>query len=137
MPTVDRMFRVIVAGGIALSATAPGLVAGCGGSVATMTSDGGPDSFPVEGPPSLPDAFPQETAQQVDAFPQEGPPVFEAGSDAGVDARLGDAGGDQDAFPHEGPNLEAGFFDTSHPEASSDADAAAGPDGFPQETAAP
>lgn len=122
MPTVDRMFRVIVAGGIALSAAAPGLVVGCGGSVSTTPSDGGhgADSFPVEGPAQQPDAFPQETAQQADAFPQEGPAFVEAG----VDARILDSGGDEDVFPQEGPNIEAGFLDAS--------DA-----GFPQETASP
>ncbi|HEX3346045.1 MAG TPA: hypothetical protein VHS09_15785 [Polyangiaceae bacterium] len=129
MPTVDRMFRVIVAGGIALSASAPGLVVGCGGSVSTLPSDAGhgSDAFPQEGPPPYePDAFPQETAQLVDAFPQEG-----------IDASmLGDAGSHGDAaqdvspdvFPQEGPNLEAGSFDSSF----SDADA-----GFPFETASP
>jgi hypothetical protein len=115
MPTVDRMFRVIVAGGIALSATTPGLVAGCGGSTSTTTSDAGhgADAFPVEGPAPQPDAFPQETAQLVDAFPQEG-----------ADVRVVDAGGDEDVFPQEGPNIEAGFLDSSEA-------------GFPQETASP
>jgi hypothetical protein len=123
MPTVDRMFRVIVAGGIALSASAPGLVVGCGGSVSSIPSDAGhgADAFPTEGPPPLADAFPQETAMFVDTgFPQEG-----AQDAKGPDV---DAGGDEDAFPQEGPNLEAGSFDTSAP----DADA-----GFPIETAAP
>jgi hypothetical protein len=115
MPTVDRMFRVIVAGGIALTATTPGLVAGCGGSTTTPTSDAGhgADAFPAEGPAPQADAFPQETGQQLDAFPQEG-----------VDARVVDAGGDADVFPQEGPNVEAGFVDAN--------DA-----GFPQETASP
>jgi hypothetical protein len=139
------MFRVIVAGGIALTATAPGLVAGCGGSVATAADGGGADSFPVEGV----DAFPQETAQQVDAFPQEGPPPP---MEAGLDARIVDSGADQDAFPHEGPNLEAGFFDvgvvdagvvdtgvvdTGVVDATPTGDGAAAPDGFPHETAVP
>jgi hypothetical protein len=122
MPTVDRMFRVIVAGGIALSATTPGLVAGCGGTTATTTSDAGhgADAFPVEGPAPQPDAFPQETGQQLDAFPQEGPAFVEAG----VDALVLDSGGDEDVFPQEGPNIEAGSLDAN--------DA-----GFPQETASP
>lgn len=118
MPTVDRMFRVIVAGGIALSATAPGVVVGCGGSTSTLPSDAGHggDAFPAEGPYQG-DAFPSETAQQVDAFPQEG-----------IDASVRDTGTSPDVFPQEGPNLEAGVFDTAAP----DADA-----GFPFETAAP
>ena len=121
MPTVDRMFRVIVAGGVALAATTSGLVAGCGGSVSTTASDAGPgaDAFPTEGP-ALPDAFPQETAQEVDAFPLEGAPPL----DSGFDARVVDAGGDEDAFPQEGPNVDAAFFDASD-------------GGFPHETATP
>jgi hypothetical protein len=122
MPTVDRMFRVIVAGGIALAATTPGLVVGCGGSVSTTASDAGrgADAFPVEGPAQEPDAFPQETATELDAFPQEGP----APLDSGFDARMRDAGGEEDAFPQEGPTLDAAFFD-------------AGDGGFPHETATP
>jgi hypothetical protein len=123
MPTVDRMFRVIVAGGIALSSGAPGLVVGCGGSVSTLPSDAGhgADAFPAEGPaPYPPDAFPQETAQLLDAFPQEG-------IDASVrETGGGSDGGGPDVFPQEGPNIEAGIFD-----------AAGQPDGFPIETAAP
>ncbi|HEY8039696.1 MAG TPA: hypothetical protein VIF15_07875 [Polyangiaceae bacterium] len=124
MDRVDRMFRVIVAGGIALAATAPGLVAGCGGSVATTGGGdgGGTDAFPQEGPAQA-DAFPQETGAFVDvyvessadAFPQEGPPLP---PDSGTDAPLVDTG--SDGFPHEGPNIEAGFFDTSVPEAGQD-----------------
>jgi hypothetical protein len=123
MPTVDRMFRVIVAGGIALSATAPGLVVGCGGSIGTLPGDGGrgADSFPSEGPPpQQADAFPQETAQQVDGFPQEG---FYEG-DTGI--QVVDSGVGPDVFPQEGPNVEAGSFD-----------AAGQPEGFPFETASP
>jgi len=132
MPTIDRMFRVIVAGGIALSATAPGLVAGCGGSVSTVANDAGPDRFPVEGPVRQ-DAGSLPETGQGDGFPQEGPPPFEAG----VDAPVLDAAGDEDGFPHEGPNIEAGFFDTSQPETGLDNDASAAPDGFPHETASP
>jgi hypothetical protein len=103
MSTVDRMFRVIVAGGIALTAAAPGFVVGCGGSVPTTpatASDGGhgADAFPAEGP-----------AQQPDAFPQEGIDTGVNVTDAGGDEKPVDAGGDEDVFPQEGPNLEAGF----------------------------
>jgi hypothetical protein len=124
MPTVDRMFRVIVAGGIALSATTPGLVVGCGGSTATTVGDGGgADGFPTEGPYYQPDAFPQETAQQMDAFPQEG---------TQFDAGLVDSRGDEDVFPQEGPPpIDAGSLDaSSHGDAAAEA-------GFPQETASP
>jgi len=131
MPTVDRMFRVIVAGGMALAATAPGVVVGCGGSVSSLPTDGGgrgADAFPTEGPPpqQVDAFFPQETAQFVDASLQQD------ATDAAVDVR--DSGGDEDVFPHEGPNMEAGFFfDTGVPST----DAAAQPDSFPFETAAP
>ena len=65
MRTADRMFRVIVAGGIALSTTAPGLVVGCGGSASTL-GDGG---FPTEGPAHGPDAFPAEGPAYVSPTP--------------------------------------------------------------------
>jgi hypothetical protein len=136
MPTVDRMFRVIVAGGIALAGGAPALVVGCGGSVSTSASDAGPDGFPQETAGPLRDASSQDAGSDVDAFPQEGPPPP---VDAGLDGHVADAGADVDAwFPQEGPNIEAGFFDTGHPETSSGGGDAAGlPDGFPQETASP
>jgi hypothetical protein len=136
MPPPDRMFHVIVAGGIALVALPSAAATGCGGAVSS-TSDAGSqgDGFPVEG---------------VDTgyFPVEGPPPpLEAGADAIADVRVDaivDAGVDADAFPHEGPNLEAGWLDVGIPEASvtdapqeAAADAAGAPDGFPHETAAP
>jgi hypothetical protein len=121
MANVDRMFRVNVAGGIALSATAGGTT-GCGGAVSTEPGNGGGG-----------DASHGDAGQ--DAFPTEGPPVYvEAGTDVGVlDAALHDAGTDADAFPTEGPNLDAAFFDTG----THDAIAEVGVDAFPQETAAP
>lgn len=119
MPRADnKMFRVIVAGGIALTATAPGLVVGCGGATATTAHDGGEsDAFPIEGRPSGYDAFPQETAQPIaDGFPQEGP-----------DVGIAEAGAD--AFPQEGP---------PPPPIDAHADGEGGlPDGFPMETASP
>jgi hypothetical protein len=135
MPPTDRMFHVIVAGGIALVAVPTAAATGCGGAVSTSAGDAGshPDAFPVEGP------------AYYDAFPQEGPPPpFDAGLDADASQVL-DAGSDIDAFPHEGPNIEAGFFDTGTLDtgaldsgAGDDAsDAASAPDGFPQETAVP
>jgi hypothetical protein len=116
-----------VAGGVALTAAGSGVIAGCGGSDTTLaTGDGGKgsdggkgaDAFPNEGF-AVPDAFPQETGQQLDGFPQEG-----------IDAAVYDSG--KDAFPQEGPNIEAGFVDSSHADAGEDADA-----GFPSETASP
>ena len=70
--------------------------------------------------------IPQETAQFLDASLQQD------ATDAGGDVK--DSGGDEDVFPQEGPNMEAGFFfDTGAPST----DAAAQPDSFPFETAAP
>ncbi len=96
MPNVDRMFQVIVLGGIALATVQ---VAACGGSVDSPT-DAGSDAFPQEGPAPLTDSG-------TDAFPQEGPIVL-------VDSGSIDAG--SDAFPQEGPapldsgsSLDGGF----------------------------
>jgi hypothetical protein len=160
MADVDRMYRVIVVGGFALAATAPAVAGGCGGTVAPSTG------FPIEGAQATDaaggsvDAFPTETATQIDAFPQEGPPYLDAGSDA---ARIGDATSEdafpqegppyldagfdavriidatsEDAFPHEGPNLDAGHvvIDAGHADTgSSVADASPDGPGFPSETA--
>jgi hypothetical protein len=114
------MFRVIVAGGIALSTAAPGLVVGCGGSVGTLADAGhGGDAFPSEG----------ADARQGDAFPQEGIDASHPVDSGGVspDAFPSETAQLVDAFPTEGPNLEAGSVD-----AGPNADA-----GFPFETAAP
>ncbi|HEY6459043.1 MAG TPA: hypothetical protein VIY73_02800 [Polyangiaceae bacterium] len=132
MASIDKMFRVIVAGGVALAAAAPAAVVGCGGSVATHDGDAG---FPQEGPPPpySPDAFPSETASFVDAFPQETGYAAEASA---KDGAVVDAG--TDAFPQEGPSTEAGFFDTGALDAGSGNETGADADaGFPFETAAP
>ncbi|HEX8795796.1 MAG TPA: hypothetical protein VF765_32825 [Polyangiaceae bacterium] len=86
MKSGDRMFRVLVLGGIALTA--------CGGATTTPGNgtDSGSDGFPQEGPAQV-DAFPSETAQQVDAFVP-----FDAGQDAGQDTG-------SDVFPTEGPAM--------------------------------
>jgi len=144
MPSSDRMFHVIVAGGIALVALPTAAATGCGGAVSsTATGDDGGSQHDA----AYRDAFPQEG---FDAFPQEGPPPPpDSGSvDAGGDGSSQlDAG--FDVFPHEGPNIEAGFYDTGSIDTGSidtgtaDAagdgatDAASAPDGFPHETAVP
>lgn len=81
------MFRVLVLGGIALTA--------CGGATTSPSSgtDSGSDGFPQEGPAQV-DAFPQEGPPQVDAFPSETAQQIDASYDAG-----------QDAFPTEGPDV--------------------------------
>jgi hypothetical protein len=72
MDVTDRLFRVVVLGGIALTVAPAALVAsGCGGSVnqpAEAGTDGG---------------FPQETASFVDAGTEASP---EASTDGSVDA---------------------------------------------------
>jgi hypothetical protein len=118
MRQFEKMFRVIVAGGIALAtpATTSELV-GCGGTTASVPGDGdgggaGGGGFPAEGPVAGGGGgggggggFPQEGAggggDPYDAnFPQEGPAVF---PDAGVDAEPLDAADAADApcFPQE------------------------------------
>jgi hypothetical protein len=120
------MFRVLVLGGIALTA--------CGGAtVAGSPSDSGTggdaqDAFPSEGPDAVPpiyDAFPSEAdpPANVDAFPTEGPAII-------------DSGPVYDSFPTEGPAIidsgsgfdsggsDVGTIDSSYP-------------CFPQETALP
>jgi hypothetical protein len=108
MANIDRAFRVIVLGGIALAgipATA------CGGSEGG-SSDAG--SFPDEGEvfdaggpeEGLRDAFPSETATFIDAsfdasadaFPQEGPAMIDSGP---PDSDVSDATGITDGFPQE------------------------------------
>jgi hypothetical protein len=101
MANVDRAFRVIVLGGIALAAVPAGA---CGGTTASSKDAGaGVDAatdtgFPQEGI-YYPDAFPSETAEQIDSsFPTEGPAMI---IDSGTgDAGTGDASG-FDGFPQE------------------------------------
>ena len=131
MPNVDRMYQVIVLGGIALAAVPSSwAVVGCGGAVAgPLAKEMGDSGFPQEGPAVLDSGadtfvafdsgFPQETAQLIDAgvadtgvdvFPQEGPAMIDSGFfDSGFPqetAQLFDSGPIDtgvDAFPQEGP----------------------------------
>jgi hypothetical protein len=114
LPYRDRMFHVLVLGGIGLTVPACGgtvaspLTTGCGpmgcadGST-PPSRDGGTDydAFPSEGLVAV-DAFPSESAEPLDAFPAETdvPPP--------------------DAFPTEGPAEVDGGFDATT-------------DGFPSE----
>ena len=134
MANVERMFQVIVLGGMALS-TIPisTSIAGCGGATAEPTR-GADSGFPQEGkvesdsggrdtgfPQEGVDAagfdsnFPQEPATAVDSgFPQEGL-VDSGGLDSGFpqEADPADSGLHADSgFPHEGPDtgsLDSGF----------------------------
>jgi hypothetical protein len=102
MANVDRAFRVIVLGGIALAAVPAGA---CGGTTASSSdagsgADAADSGFPQEGPAYVDSSFPMETAQFIDtgiepdAFPTEGPAMI-------IDSGTADAGG--------GDGGEAGF----------------------------
>jgi hypothetical protein len=117
MPPSDRMFQVIVLGGIVLVGPAA-----CGGSVETPSNDAG----------ERVDAFPQETAQVVDAR-----------------APVGDAHAEPDGFPQEtGARTDGGgiadaaadrtcIFPQETDSTWPDACVPETPDAFPQETASP
>jgi len=113
MANVDRAFRVIVLGGIALAgipATACGGSEGGSSDAGGGSSDTGPDEGAVVdagGPEEgLRDAFPSETATFIDAsfdsapdaFPQEGPAMIDSGR---PDSDVSDATGLTDGFPQE------------------------------------
>lgn len=102
----DRMFQVIVVGGIGLaSATAMSVaVTACGGDTLTQATanDASNDGFPSELGAPAPDGGSRDAAAEADAFPQEGPVMV----DAGTDAR--DAAAEADAFPQEGPIMADG-----------------------------
>ncbi len=99
----DRMFQVIVVGGIGLaSATAMSLaVTACGGDTLTQgtSGDASGDGFPAElGAPAPDGGSSHDAAAEADAFPQEGPIMVDAGIDSARDAAA-----EADAFPQEGP----------------------------------
>ncbi len=79
--TRNRLFRVIVLGGVGLTAN----LAGCGGSVE-------PSEF-GSGDAAGADGFPNEGPAQEDAFP------FEGAQDAGSNNDASDASDASDAFP--------------------------------------
>lgn len=102
------MFRVVVLGGVALTAGAVSVNAvGCSGS---DSSEGGPgvaDSFPHEGSDTaVVDSFPREGPAPIDSgveadAPNDGADVNDAG-DARDAVDVGDTGA-SDTFPTEGP----------------------------------
>jgi hypothetical protein len=111
MANVDRAFRVIVLGGIALASVPAGA---CGGSIAASNDAGASDSG----------SFPDEGCNCDTGFPQEG-------ADTGFPtetAMFVDTGIEPDAFPTEGPAM---ILDSGMAEAAVDG----GEAGFPQETA--
>jgi hypothetical protein len=101
MNNVDRAFRVIVLGGIALTAVPAGA---CGGQTASSSdagsgADAADSGFPQEGPAYVDSSFPMETGMQLDtgtvepdAFPTEGPAMI-------VDSGAADTG--EAGFPQE------------------------------------
>ncbi|MDP9001196.1 MAG: hypothetical protein M3O46_13930, partial [Myxococcota bacterium] len=129
MESADRMFRVLVLGGIALTGAVLAPVAGCSSSSDTADAaaphDGSADTFadapfdafPTEGPDAvlLTDGGDAAADSPIEAFPQEGVSDAgtlprEAGQDADADADAAtDAAADaaRDAFPHEGPDTGA------------------------------
>jgi hypothetical protein len=77
---MNRMFQVIVAGGISLTGYA------CGSNVEVATQAGGTGSAAGTGgatPTGGVGGFPQTSGAGVGAFPQEGPPPFDAGMNSG------------------------------------------------------
>jgi hypothetical protein len=116
MPSLDRAFRVIVLGGIALAAVP---ASACGGAISASKVDGGTDaeSFPDEGAPDT--GFPNEGARDA-GFPTEG---FDT-SFPSETGQMIDSGVAPDAFPTEGPAM---ILDSGSGEGAVD--------GFPQETA--
>jgi hypothetical protein len=75
MPTADRMFHVLVLGGIVLTAEA---TAACGGE-AVVPTDAATDNDRGE-------AFPEETGRRVDAMPETDAEAPDADAVAPVDA---------------------------------------------------
>jgi hypothetical protein len=134
MPNVDRMYQVIVLGGIAL-ATVPASwsVAGCGGA--------------VEGPlaKDMGDAGAANDAGSSDAFPHEGRAVADAGADTFVafdsgfpqeTAQIIDSGPFDtgvDAFPQEGPAMIDSGFPQETAQIIDSGSTDTGVDAFPQE----
>jgi hypothetical protein len=128
-PLRDRMFHVLVLGGIGLVAPA------CGGAIspALPRNDAATDAFPSEGPAHIDagssldahssfDAFPSETAERLDAFPAETDSIPDAFPTEGLVP--------PDAFPTEGPAQ----IDASPPPPM-DAGAPEDAGCFPEETA--
>jgi hypothetical protein len=111
--TRDRMFHVIVLGGMGLVAC--GGITTANGGTEDGSTEATSDAFPSEGrapaDAGVPDAFPHETKMFVDAegdsFPadtgQPGPlDGFPSETDTVGDAEHGmDAKASRDAFPHE------------------------------------
>ena len=122
MPPPDRMFHVLVLGGIALVAPTPGcgsrtdLALGGGADAGAVPVDAHvapvQDAFPSELPGTIPDAFPSELATpivdatadvRVDAFPSELPTrIPDAAVDVGFPSEL-------PAFPDASHPKDAGF----------------------------
>lgn len=132
----DRMFQVIVIGGMTLAGVAVLSAAGCDNNSAGTDAgafpnegapdayglpvDAGPDAFPIEGDDAgqLPDAVqypgpPLDAGPDADAFPSEGPDTSAPPLDAGLDVH---------ALPDEGP-------ETAPPDAAQDAHDSSADDG--------
>jgi hypothetical protein len=93
---MDRMFQVIVVGGIALATNA------CGGDVSTSADGGGSDTGNTDGFPS---ELPTTIDSGYDGFPSELPGMIDAGpgQDAAPDQDAGPSDAAPDGFPSELP----------------------------------
>ena len=91
----DRMFRVIVAGGIALVSAAPTALVSCGSSDTTSTSSQGQDDASGDG-------FPSEGPMAADGTGGGGD---SARGDGALSDQTSDGPGQPDGFPKEGPAL--------------------------------
>ncbi len=109
---MNRMFQVIVAGGVALTAHACGNTVEVASSGSTGAATGSSSSgFPFEGTTSPPTSgfggYPQEGPAIIDGgfggYPQEGPAIIDSGSDAPVvsDGAADASDASQGCFPME------------------------------------
>ena len=123
MPASERMFQVIVLGGLALTAGTALSTGGCGNTQTAFPHEGAADAAPSDAGQDVLVASPQEDASDAgqdagfphegadsapydagqfvpDASPQEGGSDAAAPSDAGQDA--------PDALPDAGPDVDNG-----------------------------
>jgi len=94
----DRMFHVLVLGGLPL--------VGCGGSTAAGTEKGTADAEPSDAT-SAEDGFPSETANEPDAY------GFPGSSDARTDPRDASFPSEVPPPPPDAQGLDAGASDAS------------------------
>jgi hypothetical protein len=94
--TRDRMFHVLVLGGIALVGGAEA----CGGDTVSIDDGGAVKDATGEFPSELPVYVEAGVRDATSEFPSELPVFVDAGVDAGADRQIADA---RDEFPSELP----------------------------------